>query len=410
MDRAEQRDTDAASVTGRHDDDAPGSQPPSRGPSDDMSPQDGQAADGEPAQPNDRDSAKDEADAARKSKKRRFWLIGFLVLVALLVAGGVAAYWFLYAAHYESTDDAYVDGEIVRVSPEVAGKLVDVTVEENTHVRPGDVLAKIDPAGPQAELALKQAQLGQAQAAVGQAEAQIEQAKTAVAREESNLTGAQATANNARTQADRLQELAKRAGSAAISQQQLDDAQAQAQQAEANLDAAQKSVANAKAGVSAAQAGRAAAQAQVQAAEADVAASQVTVDQLTLTAPIAGQVVQQNVNLGSYVQPGSEIMAIVPEDLYVTANFKETQLADIRIGQSVDISVDAFPDVDFKGKVVSIQHGAGQAFQILPPQNATGNFVKVVQRVPVRISIESPSLADYPIGPGMSVVPTVDID
>lgn len=120
--------------------------------------------------------------------------------------------------------------------------------------------------------------------------------------------------------------------------------------------------------------------------------------------------VQKSVNVGNYVQPGGQIMAIVPDNLYVTANFKETQLEGIKVGQPADLRIDAFPDADFRGTVQSLQRGAGQAFQILPPQNATGNFVKVVQRVPVRIAIDSPSPTDYAIGPGMSVVPTVHID
>ncbi len=132
-----------------------------------------------------------------------------------------------------------------------------------------------------------------------------------------------------------------------------------------------------------------------------------------LTAPVSGQVVNRAVNLGSYVSPGAQLMAIVPDRMWVTANFKETQLELMRIGQTVDIKVDAYPGVEFKGRVDSIQRGAGQAFALLPPQNATGNFVKVVQRVPVRITFirdrNTPDPQRYPIGPGMSVVPTVKV-
>ena len=155
-----------------------------------------------------------------------------------------------------------------------------------------------------------------------------------------------------------------------------------------------------------------AAGAAIDAKKAEVKQAQVTVGDLRLTAPVSRQVVNRQVNVGSYVAPGTQLMAIVPDRMWVTANFKETQLALMRIGQPVDIAVDAFPDVKFRGHVDSIQRGAGQAFSILPAQNATGNYVKVVQRVPVRIEFDLQHGADprkYPIGPGMSVVPTVKV-
>ena len=150
----------------------------------------------------------------------------------------------------------------------------------------------------------------------------------------------------------------------------------------------------------------------IDARRAQIAQARVTLGNLELRAPVAGQVVNRSVNVGSYVSPGTPLMAIVPETMWVTANFKETQLALMRPGQPVSIKVDAYPDVEFRGHVDSIQRGAGQAFSILPPQNATGNYVKVVQRVPVRIAFDlknGPDPRKYPIGPGMSVVPTVKV-
>jgi membrane fusion protein (multidrug efflux system) len=138
----------------------------------------------------------------------------------------------------------------------------------------------------------------------------------------------------------------------------------------------------------------------------------VTIGNLRLTAPVSGQVVNRQVNLGSYVAPGAQLMAIVPDTMWITANFKETQLTLMRRGQPVEIRVDAFPGIKFVGHLDSIQRGAGQAFALLPPQNATGNYVKVVQRVPVRITFDlkhGPDPRKYPIGPGMSVVPTVKV-
>ncbi|MEX6505052.1 efflux RND transporter periplasmic adaptor subunit [Jiella sp. M17.18] len=382
---------------------APSQAPQARSGADDR----GSGKDAGSAQPGADEAAEGKA---KRGRKRRLYLFLFLGVVFLVVAAGAAYYYFFYASQYESTDDAFIDGDIVRVSPQVSGQLVAVPVADNAVVKPGDVLAKIDPAGPMAQLAVQKAQLSEAQASVGEAQAQLQKAKAAVAHDQSAYQAAQVQADNARQQAERYKELANKAGNAAISTQQLDDAEAQARQYEASARAAKTTVASDQAGVTAAEASLQSAKAKVGAAQANVDAAQVTVDNLTVKASIAGQVVQKNVNVGSYVSPGSQMMAIVPRDLYVTANFKETQLSDIKVGQTVDISVDALPDVKFHGTVRSIQRGAGQAFQVLPAQNATGNFVKVVQRVPVRISIDSPSPDKYPLGPGMSVVPTVHID
>ena len=370
---------------------------------------------GDPAAPQDApadrkaDDGQDGQPDPARARKRRFRLFGFLALLAIAVGGGLTAYYILYASRFEVTDDAFIDGEIVRVSSQVAGALVDVPAQENTRVAPGDVLARIDPSAAEAQLALTEAQLAEARSAVGSASAEIGQAKANVTAQESARDGAKVRADNAGTTAQRYEELARRSGSTTISQQQVDDAVANARQAEADLASAEGLVTQARAAVTSAGASLNSAQAQVSAAQAQVENARVQLGYHTVSAAIPGQIVQLAVNTGSFVAAGTQMMAIVPDDLYVTANFKETQLQDISVGQKVDIRVDAFPDVEFHGHVDSIQHGAGQAFALLPPQNATGNFVKVVQRVPVRIAIDNPSLADYPIGPGMSVVPSVRI-
>ncbi len=353
------------------------------------------------------------ADAPSKAKKgssrrKTITLIIVAVVVIVAVVGGVLYY--LHARQFATTDDAFIGGDVVRVSAQESGTLIAVPVTSNQRVKAGDVLAQIDDSATQAELALRQAQLAQAKTAMGEAQAGITEAQAALAGAKSNAAGAAVTARNARTKADRYAALVDQSGQTAISAQTYDDTLAAADQAEAAADVAATQVKTAESRVTAAEASAASARANIAAAEANVAATQVNVDHMTITAPIDGQVVQNNVNLGSYIAAGTQLMAIVPNDLYVTANFKETQIAQIRPGQTVDITIDAFPDVDFTGTVVSIQNGAGQAFQLLPPQNATGNFVKVVQRVPVRISIDSPALGSYPVGPGMSVLPSIHLD
>ncbi|WP_375380102.1 efflux RND transporter periplasmic adaptor subunit, partial [uncultured Sphingomonas sp.] len=180
----------------------------------------------------------------------------------------------------------------------------------------------------------------------------------------------------------------------------------------ADARAARQSVASAGAQVLVAERQVRAAQAVVGARRAAAQQAQVTIGNLSLQAPVAGQVVNRSVNLGSYVGPGTQLMALIPDNLWITANFKETQLTLMRVGQGVAITVDAYPDVKFLGHVDSIQRGAGQAFSLLPAQNATGNYVKVVQRVPVRITFDiknGPDPRHYAIGPGMSVIPTVKV-
>jgi membrane fusion protein (multidrug efflux system) len=363
------------------------------------------------------DDLRDEAEAQASTQadgkpplfKRAGFLIGAALVIAAIVIGSVL-YW-LHARQYESTDDAFIDAHVVRIAPEVAGTLKQVIDADNRHVAAGTLLAIIEPNGTEA-------QLGEAQANAGQAQAQLEQARAQVAAAvaQRNQAAAQArapAADAAKAQSDlaRYEQL-RRLDPAAVAGQQLDQARAAARSAAAQAAAARQNVDSAEAQIAVAQQQVGAAQAVLAARRAQIEQARVTVGNLELRAPVAGQVVNRSVNVGSYVAPGTPLMAIVPERMWVTANFKETQLAHMRPGQEVTITVDAFPDVAFRGHVDSIQRGAGQAFSILPPQNATGNYVKVVQRVPVRIEFDlkhGPDPRKYPIGPGMSVVPTVKV-
>ena len=341
-------------------------------------------------------------------KKPLFWIILIVVVLAIVIGGTL---YYLHARQYESTDDAFVDAHIVRIAPQVSGTLVSVANVDNRHVEPGTLLAAIQPNGPQATLAEARANVQQAQAQVQQAQAQVDAAiadrNQAAAQARSPL----ASAIKAQQDLARYDQLL-RLDRAAVAGQQVDQARANARSADAQAAAARRAVSSADAQVDVARKQVRAAMAMVAARRAQVSQAQVTIGNSELRAPIAGQVVNRSVNLGSYVGPGTQLMAIVPDTMWITANFKETQLAHMRIGQGVSIKVDAFPDVTFLGHVDSVQRGAGQAFALLPPQNATGNYVKVVQRVPVRITFDvrnGPDPRRYPIGPGMSVVPTVKV-
>ncbi|MBX9816133.1 MAG: HlyD family secretion protein [Sphingomonas sp.] len=337
-----------------------------------------------------------------------FWLVLVAIVAALAIAGFL--YW-QYSRQFESTDDAFIDAHVVRLAPEVGGTLIQVADVDNRHVRRGQLLAQIRPAAPEAQLAEAQAGVAQAQAQLETARAQVVAAEAQRSQAIASAQAPLAAAERARQDLARYQNL-QRLDPAAIAGQQLDAARAAARQSAAEAAAAQSAIRNAAAQVAVGARNVRAAMAQIEARRAVVRQANVTLGDLRLTAPVDGHVFNRSVNLGSYVAPGTPLMSIVPDHIWVTANFKETQLTEIRPGQPVDIKVDAFPGITFKGRVDSIQRAAGQAQSILPPQNATGNFVKVVQRVPVRIEFDlknGPDPRRYPIGPGMSVVPTVKV-
>jgi membrane fusion protein (multidrug efflux system) len=356
------------------------------------------------------DKADDKPKKPSLVSKPLFWIV-LIAVVAVIVIGGVLYY--LDARQYESTDDAFVDAHIVRIAPNVAGTLVQVADIDNRHVEPGRLLAVIQPNGPEASLSEAQANVSQATAQAQQSRAQVVAAQAAAAKAEAQARGPLADAQKAAQDLGRYEQL-QRIDPQAVAGQQLDQARATARATAANAAAARREITSAQAQVEVARRQVAASEAVIAARQAQVKQANVTIGYLRLTAPVAGQVVNRQVNLGSYVGPGTQLMAIVPDHVWVTANFKETQLRDMKIGQTVEIKVDAYPDIKFHGHIDSVQRGAGQAFALLPPQNATGNYVKVVQRVPVRIEFDrsgkdAPDPRKYPIGPGMSVVPTVKV-
>ena len=346
-------------------------------------------------------------DAPKKPLFKRVWVWVVIVLTVLAVIGGVF-YWWFRIHPFATTDDAFVGADIVNVAPQVSGRVSEVPVRANQRIEPGDVLLQIDPTPFRAELQMAQAQLAEAQAGVTQAEVGVRTAEAQANEAEAQYQSLTSQAANAQDTFDRDQGL-RDSDPNAISEKSLIDVRDQARTAQAEAEAGRSAVTTAKTSIDAAKASLVSAKATLQAAQSQVVTAQINLGYTTISAAIGGQVVQKNVNIGSYATAGSPAMAIVPDYLYVTANYKETQLGPIRIGQPVDLHIDAYPGVDFHGEVLSIQRGAGQAFQLLPPQNATGNYVKVVQRVPVRISIEGPDLRNYPLGPGMSVVPSIRV-
>lgn len=328
------------------------------------------------------------------------------VLLIVLIVGAIA-YW-RHARQYEATDDAYIDGHMVRLAPQVAGTVQQILIDDNQSVTQNQLLAVIDTSQQRARYEGLTAQATQARSAAAQTTSQVEVSRQQVSAARAKLGEPQAALVKARADLARLRGLQKLEPSA-VAGQQIDAANEALQRAQAQRESAAREVDQTLAQLKAARTAIDTSQAAIKAADAQVRASNVDLTNSRITAPVAGRIANRNVALGSYVEPGQQIMAIVPSKLWVTANFKETQLTLLRVGQSVDLKVDAFPDVAFTGHVESLQPGAGQAFALLPAENATGNFVKVVQRVPVRISVDAPGFAAYPIGPGMSVVPSVKV-
>lgn len=379
-------------------------------------------------------------------------VIGVVVLAALIV-GGIM--WWQYASTYESTDDAQVDAHIYPVSPRVGGKVLAVKVDNNQQVQQGQVLVQLDPTDYDVALQRAQADVAQAEAntraaltqvpitstattsQVSSAGAGVEEATVGISVAQQQSEAAQARVREAEANYTRAQKDVERyrplAEKQEISRQQFDQAVAVAdalkatvETAKANADAAARQVAQATARLSEARAQQAstasgpqlvaAQRARAASSQAAAAMSRATVEQArlnlnytTIVAPVAGVVGKRSVEAGQQVQPGQELMSIVPlNEIWVTANFKETQLKNMHPGQPVTIHADA-TGRDYKGHVDSFPAATGARYSLLPPENATGNYVKVVQRLPVKILLEPGEDNDHLLRPGMSVEPKVRV-
>jgi membrane fusion protein (multidrug efflux system) len=344
--------------------------------------------------------------APKKGGARK--IVTLSILTVLLIAGGVmGARTYAFYQHHVTTDDAQIDGNINAVLPRVSGYVAEVRVRDNQPVKAGDVLVRIDPADLQAKVDQEQAALVNAQAAVAVAEAAVESARAGIAGAEAHVAAARTQQQQTAADVDRYKALWSKEE---ISQQQYDAARAAADAARANTASARAETAAAASQVEAARRQVAAVQAEVARHQAALEAARLQLSYATLTAPVSGIVSKKSVETGQFVQAGQPLLAIVQgQDAWVSANFKETQLAEMRPGQPVEVEVDAYPGVAFHGRVESLAAATGAKFSLLPPDNATGNFTKVVQRVPVKIVFtDSPDPA-HPLRVGMNVSVVVDL-
>ena len=373
----------------------------------------------------------------KQARTRRFRILG-LVLLAVAVAGGG---WWVATRNHVTTDDAFVDGTVVQVSPQVGGRVVAVHFDDNDRVERGALLVEIDPRDYQAAADAAKASLDAALARRDSAQADLDLTRVTSGadyiRAESALAGARERVAQARSTADAAQADSVRAAADAVryrelfagrnaSRQRLDQAEAEARGNQSRWRAAKAAVADAEAQVAQAtaqlksastaaqqvkmkEAALALAEAQVEQAQASLRTAQLNLSYTSVVAPQAGRLSKKAVAVGDTVQRDQVLTQLVAGQPWVVANYKETQLTRMLPGQPATVTVDAYPDLRLRGHVDSFQPGTGARFALLPPENATGNYIKVVQRVPVKIVLDDPEAAAKFLALGMSVIPDVDV-
>ena len=337
----------------------------------------------------------------KRSGRRLFILF---IMGAFILAGGVC--WFIYNAGYETTDDATIEAHVIQVSPKISAHVKAVHFDDNYQVRRGDLLIELDSRDYEVGLAVAVASLASAKSKLTEAAVQENVAQAGLGQARADLASARATADNAESDLNRNEQLYK---THVIDRREYDASVAQAKTAAANVESATKKVALQEAQVHMASAQYVTASAEEKQAEAHLRQAQLQLSYTKIFAPFDGRVTKKSVEPGDYIQPGQTVFSLVPPDVWVIANFKETQLKQMKVGQPVSVRVDAIPGRDFNAHIESFQVGTGGRFTLLPPENATGNFVKVVQRVPVKIVFDEPRETLERLWAGESVEPRVNV-
>ena len=351
------------------------------------------------AKPQGTQAADDKPSLGERLRAHRILVTAAACVLLIALIGGVT--WWLDVRHYESTDDAFVAARSFAVASKVGGYVVEVPVTDNQHVNAGDLLARIDERDYRIAVDQASAQVAVAEANIANVEAQLDSQQEQIKQARAQAQQAEAQLKFAQEEAERAQNLVEK-GAGTVQRQQQTRSDLDAQQA--NSVRAKTAVTAAELGVKTLEAQRKSSQASHEQAQAQLDQAKLNLQYTRVVAAQSGHVVKLTGAVGTYVATAQSLMMLVPDEVWVTANYKETQLTDMRPGQPVEIRIDAYPGRKLTGRVASVQPGSGTAFSLLPAENATGNYVKVVQRVPVKIVIDDwPS--DVPVGPGMSVVP-----
>jgi membrane fusion protein (multidrug efflux system) len=326
--------------------------------------------------------------------------------IALVAAVAWGAHWWLVGRFIESTDDAYLQADSVTIAPKVGGYVMQVYVADNQAVRAGDPLVRLDDRQYHAALDQARATIDARQADIDRAQAEIRQQNANVAQAEAQERVARLNAKHAEDEVRRYRPLA---ATGAETSERLSNLSNERDQAQATLAANQAAVQAAQAQIAVSTAQISQAKAQLEAAQASARQSDLDLQDTVVRATLSGNVGDRTVRVGQFAQPGTRMMTIVPvQDVYLEANFKETQIGRMRRGQPVTLHIDALPGQDLRGVVDSFAPGTGSQFALLPPENATGNFTKIVQRVPVRIRVDADADTRELLVPGLSV--TADVD
>ncbi len=346
----------------------------------------------------------------RKRPGKKPLIILAVVVVIMLIVG----FWFWFTTrNIETTDDAFTEGDAVTIAPKASGYVVKLLVKDNQRVKKGDLLVEIDPSDNRAQREHANAQLGLAVAQLHQAQAQLALSKVQypAQRDQALADQAKAEANLLNAQADYRRQ--RGVDPRATSQRNIDSASAQLRSAQAQLQSAKAQVEVASQvalQIRQQETNVEARQQQVEQAKAQLSTADLNLSYTQVRAPYDGFVTKRNVQLGTLVQAGSSLFSLVSPEIWVTANFKESQLQHMNPGDKVEISVDAWPDMKLEGHVDSIQMGSGSRFSTFPSENATGNYVKIVQRVPVKIVIDKGLDPNHPLPLGLSVEPKVTVE
>jgi membrane fusion protein (multidrug efflux system) len=327
--------------------------------------------------------------------------VGVLVAAGLLILGGD---WFLNGRYNISTDNAYIRSDITRVTPKVQGYVTKIHVGENQQVKAGDLLISLETADFEARVAQAKAELAQAQADAIQANARIAAQRDQLAEARAALDAADASRDLTASDARRFSELADKGW---YPKAKVEQAEAAKRTAEAQVNQADAGVTSQSSQLSSSQAAALSASAKVEAAQAMLSAAELDLGRTEIRAPVAGVVANKMIAEGQLLSPNQAALAIVTSDMWVTANFKETQIAEMKVGQCAKVHVDAYPNLHVSGRVQSLAPSTGATFSLVPQDTATGNFTKIVQRVPVRIVIDNEALSSGLLRSGLQVTVTI---
>ncbi len=336
-------------------------------------------------------------------KKWGFRIFAITATTAAVIYGMI---YFIHSLSHESTDDAYVSGTIVPIAAEIKGKVTNVFVDDNQYVEEGKPLLEIDRQDYLDHFNESGQSLSRLDSEENELKAVIVEKEKGLIRARANLDVAVNEEDLALKELKRYETLLKKE---AVSQNEYDQFHSRWLVAVARKRAAEATVAEAEVALQSAKTKTTTQSFKIKEAQSVKKLTQLDLTRTIITAPISGRIAMKNVDPGKYVMPGQALLAIVKEDIWVIANFKETQIAKMTVGQPVEIKVDAYRSVKFKGHVDSLQPGTGSVFSLLPPENATGSFIKVVQRIPVKIIIDSKFDPRHPLWPGLSVIPSVDV-